>query len=249
MQSHYNSELKKLMHGFPNERSFLSSCLSSLPSLPYAYGLPKVHKLNTPLRPIISNVNSPSYGLSKKLAKMLSPLLGSFSNSHLRHNSDLISRLINVIPGDSKFISFDVSSLFTNVPLEQTLKFLERKLCNVEFDIPLNHLCLMKLLKLCTKNLYFEFNDEYYEQIYGIPMGNPLSPVLANFFLEHVESEFLPLYVGVKPLLWLRYVDDILCLIPHDFNIDSYLYFLNNIFDLLKLCHSGIWSTLVGHRV
>ena len=102
---------------------FLSSFKSKLPSLPYLYGLPKVHKKNIPMRPIISNVRSPTYFLSKFLAKKLSPHLGSFSSAHLRNNQDLINKLKNVIPLSNNFISFDVSSLFTNVPLKPTLHF------------------------------------------------------------------------------------------------------------------------------
>ena len=116
MQSFYNAELKKLIHEFPEDRGFLSSFLSTLPSLPYAYGLPKVHKQDTPLRPIISNVNSPSYVLSKKLAKLLSSLVGTFSNCNLRHTSDLISKLKDVNPYQCKLISFDVCSLLLMCP-------------------------------------------------------------------------------------------------------------------------------------
>ena len=53
--------------------------------LPLLYGLPKVHKPEVPLRPIVSFVHSPTYQLSKHLAKLLSPLVGN-SPSHVRNS-------------------------------------------------------------------------------------------------------------------------------------------------------------------
>ena len=40
------------------------------------YGLPKIHKKETPLRPIVSSIGSVSYQTSKELARILSPLVG-----------------------------------------------------------------------------------------------------------------------------------------------------------------------------
>ena len=44
----------------------------------------------------------------------------------------------------------------------------------------------------------------------------------------------MPLYTGSQPIFWYRYVDDILCLLPSDFDINAFLYFINNIYDSLK---------------
>ena len=213
---------------------YLKRFVSRLPSLPYIYGLPKVHKAQMPLRPIVSNVNCPTYQLSKWLTKELSPLLGSFSNAHLKHNVDLINRLKNISPGKQKFISFDVSSLYTNVPLIPTLDFIKRKMPLLDLDLSLPLDCYIELIELCLKNSFFQFSDNFYEQIYGLAMGCPLSSFLANMFLEHVESELLPKYNGVKPTFWWRYVDDVLSLVPLNFNLDHFLNFLNNIYPSLK---------------
>ena len=66
------------------------------------------------------------------MAKTLSPFLGLFSNSHSRHNKDLIDYLKYIVPG--KVIPFDAASLVTNVPLDVTLKFLKSKLSTGTFD-------------------------------------------------------------------------------------------------------------------
>ena len=96
------------------------------------------------MRPIISNCNSPTNRLSKFLAKCLSPTLGSFSRSHLRHNADLLNAIKNIIPGDDKFISFDVTAPFTNVPLEPTLHFLKRKLTDLRLDLEVSIDCFIE---------------------------------------------------------------------------------------------------------
>ena len=231
MQKDFNSGLKNISQ--TNKLPFLTGYMSILPSLPYLYGLPKIHKEGMPFRPIISNINSPSYKLSKWLAKKLSPYLGTFSDAHLRHNKDLIEFLKTVNPSKHKFISFDVSALFTNVPLQPTLEFLKRKLSSTKIDPAIPTDIIIKLIELCLKKSYFQFDDVFYEQMFGIQMGNPLSPVLANLFLEHIESELLPLYSGVQPTFWKRYVDDVLCMVPHNFDLNSFLIFINGFYSTL----------------
>ena len=73
------------------------------------------------------------------------------------------------------------------------------------------------------------FNDQYYMQTFGVAMGSALSPVLANLYREYVESELLPT-IDMKPLLWLRYVDDVCALWPNDQCLDNFLVKLNDFF-------------------
>ena len=238
MQNKFNSGLNGIVKKYVKEfdTKFLNKFKSRLSTLPYLYGLPKIHKKDIPMRPIISNCNCPTYKLSKYLAKQLSMLLGQFSNAHLRNHLDLIESLKDVIPGNDRFISFDASSLFTNVPLKPTLNFLRKKIStnNIYGNIPVSTDCLIDLIQLCTKNMYFRFEDNFYEQIHGLAMGNPLSPVLACLFLEHIEMEKLPSYPGVGFRYWKRYVDDVLCLVPPDFRLDMFLDFLNSLYPTLK---------------
>ena len=234
MQSGFNKGLKSIQEEFNVD---LSGFKSKLPSLPYIYGLPKVHKKDVPLRPIISNVNSPSYFLSKWLAKKLSPLLGSFSDSHLRHNEDLVNCLRKIKPNGNKFLSFDVKALFTNVPLPPTLDFIKRKLPSLNIDFGMPAECVIKLITLCLENSFFQFEGQFYEQTFGTQMGNPLSPIVSGLFLEHIESELLPSFQGDRPLFWKRYVDDILCLVSEKFDLVKYLTFLNGLYPTIKFTY------------
>ena len=81
-----------------------------------AYGLIKIHKAGFPVRPIISTINSPPYALPKFFAKLLQDNLKT-PTSHIDNSEKLKDKLDNThIPQDHEIISFDVVSLFTNVP-------------------------------------------------------------------------------------------------------------------------------------
>ena len=75
--------------------------------------------------------------------------------------------------------SYDVSALFTSVPIDPSKKIIkdlldkdttlkERKVMEVR-DIIL-------LLEFCLKNTYFSFQGQFYEQVEGAAMGSQLVP-------------------------------------------------------------------------
>ena len=91
---------------------------------PRMYGLPKTHKENIPLRPILSMIGSSQHELAKWLAEILVPVLKLYS-SHCVKDSFTFANFIqncNLEPANSFLCSFDISSLFTNVPLDETIE-------------------------------------------------------------------------------------------------------------------------------
>lgn len=86
------------------------------PNPPYVSSLPKGHKQNIPLRPIISRTGSYSRRLSKWVASLLRLLLGRFS-SHVKQFQDFIHKRKDCNFRNVKMLSLDVISLFTNVPV------------------------------------------------------------------------------------------------------------------------------------
>ena len=144
------------------------------------YGLVKTHKQGNPMRPIISSVGSIAYKLSKFLVKTLSPLLGTISNSHLKNSFDLVDKLNKLaITSDHRMVSFDVTSLFTKVPINDLLEYLSQILDNYEISLPTP--VIIKLVKLCIKDCVFTFNGSYYRQIFGMAMGNPFEPFIKQY--------------------------------------------------------------------
>ena len=114
-------------------------------------------------------------------------------------------------------VSFDVVSLFTQVPIDEALKVIEQRLKEDETlmdrtSIPVEDIC--ELTKLCLKSTYFQYQDQFYEQIEGAAMGSPLSPIIANIYMEHFEEKTLS-SAPLKPKVWRRYVDDTFVLWSH----------------------------------
>ena len=68
---------------------------------------------------------------------------------------------------------------------------------------------ICKLTELCLRTTYFDFQEEFYEQVDGAAMGSPLSPVIANIYMEAINT------ADDKPLLWVRYVEDTFTIRPH----------------------------------
>ena len=125
-------------------------------------------------------------------------------------------------------VSFDVKSLFTNVPIDEALKVARRKLQEDELldgRTTLSPDDVVKLLEVCLTTTYFIYDSEYYEQLHGAAMGSPISPVIANLFMEHFES----LAVDERMRFWKRYVDDVFCILKKN-DLDDALHDLNSIF-------------------
>ena len=185
---------------------------SSRPGL--YYGLAKVHKLKgsndvnrLPMRPVISNIGTATYELSKHLADLLKPL--TKSQYSIDSTKDFVNKIRQKrIPQDFELVSFDVVSLFTSVPLDFTIKLILDKIYKDKLiETKLKRDEMKQLLETCTKEMHFSYNGTIYRQIDGVSMGSPLGPVIANIFMVELEKTLVPqLEENVR--LWYRYVDD-----------------------------------------
>ena len=89
---------------------------------PRIYGLPKGHKPEVLLRPIVSCIGSPSYRLSRFITSLISPLGGKMS-THVKNSRHFLEAVKGVrVTEDELLVSFDVSSLFTNVPIDEAVQ-------------------------------------------------------------------------------------------------------------------------------
>ena len=191
------------------------------------YGLPKTHKAGVPLRPILSAISCHNY----KLAKFLVPLLTPIASSEYTV-SDVFSftkeMQQTVYSQRHSMISLDIESLFTNVPVAETIDIILSKLfpdvSSTYHGFSRNE--FRTLLELAVQDSYFSFNNCLYKQIDGMAMGSPLGPLFANIFLSHYETQWL-LDAPVKPVLYRRYVDDTLWLLPSDADVNILMNFMN----------------------
>ena len=132
--------------------------------------------------------------------------------------------------------SFDVSSLFTNDPLDETIQICLDKLYALPDPPTLPRSVLKVLLEFATKRSHFIFNGQYYDQIDGVAMGSPLGPVLANIFMCHFKEKWV-LNNNARPSVWFRYVNDTFTLFDNKNTATQFLQYLNN-------CHANIKFTV-----
>ena len=67
---------------------------------------------------------------------------------------------------------------------------------------------IIPLLEFCLKNTYFSFQGQYYEQVEGVAMESPVSPIVANLYMEYFEQKDSKYCHPSTPKIWLRYVDE-----------------------------------------
>ena len=161
---------------------------------PKFYGLPKLHKPDTPLRPTVSSCGSVTYGVAKELTKILKPLVGK-SPHHINSTHDFVEQVkhINLAPGEC-LSSYDVSALFSSVPVDPALKVIKDLLekdptLKERTVLPVEDITL--LLEFCLNNTYFSFQGQFYEQVKGVAMGSTVSPFVANLYMECFEQKAL----------------------------------------------------------
>ena len=196
---------------------------------PKFYGLPKIHKTGTPLRPIVSSRGSITYGVAKELTHIIKPLVGQ-SPHHLKNTQHFIQQIQgkSLQPGDS-ITSFDVKALFTSVPVQSAIQIVNNRLQQdntlpqrTAMSIPQ----ITSLLEFCLTQTYFLFQGKYYKQKQGAAMGSPISPIIANIFMEEFEVKALQSFPN-PPSIWLRFVDDTFVINKAEYSQDL-LQHINN---------------------
>ena len=113
---------------------------------------------------------------------------------------------VTLAPGEC-ISSYDVSALFTSVPVDPALNIIKDLL---EKDHTLKERTVMEvsdiilLLEFCLKNT-FSFQDQFYEQVEGAAMGSPVSPIVANLYMEYLEqkTKYCPNPIGSGAGLWM----------------------------------------------
>ena len=137
---------------------------------------------------ILSATQTYNYALAKWLDDKLKPLV---TNQYMISDTfGFVNEVHELVVNNGHIlVSYDVSSLFTNVPLEETIQLLADKAFinnwfNETYHLNLNKLDLVDLFRVATKDQLFTFNGQLYEQTDGVAMGSPLGPHV-RFYVQH----------------------------------------------------------------
>ena len=228
----------------PKEYSYLyDSTLSTTKRT--LYFVPKIHKDLVswpnpncpPSRPIISDVGSPTYIVGKFISSKLREI-STLHDSYIKDTYDFISQLrSHQFPADVALVTIDVQSLYTNIDTDSGLKAV--------FETMLRHpdpsrpdFEILKLLETCLKFNTFVFNGDDYLQTNGAAMGHSYSVDYANIKMANWEIGALT-KCPLKPLLYRRFIDDIILLWSHGFvNFLTFFNILNSHDPSIKLTYS-----------
>ena len=210
---------------------------------PRFYGLPKIHKANCPMHPIVLACGTATYQLAKFLTQILQRYTG-ITLSFVKDSKSFSEHLRSVHIGeDEELVSFDVSALFTSIPVSTALDVINRLFCEHIEDPEAKHKygcsfkCntiglekdeVLQLLKLVLENCVSTFQDKFFKQLHSAAMGSPCSPVVANIYMEYFEDLALGPELPIPVKDWKRYMDDVFSIIPKG-NRDTMLQYLNSI--------------------
>ena len=117
------------------------------------------------------------------------------SHHHIQSTGDFVTKAKRLtLQAGECLSSYDVTSIFTSVPIDPALDIIKDLL---EKDEKLNDRTVLlvqniiELLGFCLHNTYFSFQNKFYEQVEGAPMGSPVSPIVANLYMECFKRKAL----------------------------------------------------------
>ncbi|KAI8516208.1 hypothetical protein Bbelb_047890 [Branchiostoma belcheri] len=203
---------------------------------PAFYGLPKIHKTSIPLRPIVSSIGSVTYELSRFLANIIGPLVGT-SDHHVKNSADFVNKIKDIrVEKDEVITSYDVCSLFTCIPPKGAVAVVKEFLnadttLGERTSLSTEQIC--QLLELCLECTYLTYNGQYYHQLHGCASGSPVSPIVVNLYMKKFEKEALSTFPDTPPANWFRYVDDTWCRLQKRI-ADKFFDHINNIDSNIK---------------
>ncbi|BES90909.1 ankyrin 2,3 unc44 [Nesidiocoris tenuis] len=193
---------------------------------PKIYGLPKCHKEGVPLRPIVSCIGSPGIRLSHLVKDLLAHLrvLGEYDvvNSYVfRQEMEGL-----VLHDHEMMVSFDVVSLFTNVPLDIVVYLVQRHWSLIEEHTLMPLETFLDLLDLTCMRGYFQHGDQFVRQVAGVAMGGVLSSEVAGLVMVDLLNWVIP-QLPFQLRLVKKYVDDLFLVLPRA-HVDEALALFND---------------------
>ena len=207
------------------------------------YILPKVHKEGNPERPIIGGNGCPTEIISQFVdyhMKDLVSQLPSYVQDDMDFLADFLAKMHDInktgpLPPDTLLCTIVVSALYTNIPHKEDTDSRPIALEEAtDLGTKPSPSLICTLLQLILTLNFFTFHDNAYLQTHGTAMGTCMAPTYANIFMGAIERRLLG-YLPDKPLVWLRYIDDILLIWTHGHaKLEAFIQHANRFHPIIK---------------
>ena len=151
-------------------------------------------------------MNSPTYQLSNWLASCHPSLA---THHHVKNSHNFPTFISEQTLGYEIFLSFDVTLLFTNVPVDLACRVAKNQLTadtSLGDCTGLSLAQVVSLLHFCLNAIYLAYQGQFYQQSFGIAMGTPVSVTVADLIMEDVEQRALSTYLDPPPF-WKSYLE------------------------------------------
>uniref|UniRef100_A0A0A9WSN7 Putative COX1/OXI3 intron 1 protein n=1 Tax=Lygus hesperus TaxID=30085 RepID=A0A0A9WSN7_LYGHE len=238
----HNEEIKDLVSEF-NQLSQTPWFYENMnPKPPELYGLVKLHKPDQKIRPVVSCSGTGTEKVAKKALELFNSWVPFHSEYSIKNREGIIEKLKNtsLASGKHTLVSVDVSSLFPSINMNKLKNILEELIFSKMSD-KIKAQFLLNLIYSCLDWNYFRFNGIVYKQKKGLAIGSPLSPLLAEVYMNHLEK--IHIFNGnstsIKSVkFYVRYIDDTFLIFQgSQRQIDNFLKFLNTIDPDIKFTH------------
>ena len=194
---------------------------------PSLYGLPKLHKPGVPLRPILSCCGSYNHECARWLSQSLVNLRQHPTNTPGTFH--FLTKLSSQNIKNHTIVSFDVKSLFTNIPTSFTTQLVLDNIFKNDCK-KWNGLSRNRLKKLLTWSTTFQYDNKFYKQIDGVAMGSPIESLRADFIMNYLIDKALEIAPQLhRPSFFCRYMDDCFATFIEPTSINIFFNNLNSI--------------------
>lgn len=180
---------------------------------PQFHAIPKVHKTPWTVRPIVPSHSWVTTTTSEIIDHLCQPLLEHFPWV-VNSSKEVINQIEKVRTLGTEpiwILTGDVTAFYTNIPPKPCSKIIGKvwEVFCKESSIPPS--TIKKMVRFVMDNNYLEYKGQRFHQMNGLAMGTSCAPVIANLYAAWFERKARIVYQdGV--LLYVRYIDDILCI-------------------------------------
>ena len=192
---------------------------------PRFYGQPKIHKPGVPIRAIVSYSGSLLYNLNKYVANILKD-----ENNNAKNSTTFSNYIRNVaIEDDEIMVSFDVTSLYTNIPIIDTLNIIKDYVNNDDqftrkTTIPRDR--FLDLVHLVVITTWYTFNSQFYEQTDRVAVKGPASSTTAEIYMQAYERTAITTALNLLKV-WKQFVDDVYSFLKRT-HLEKFFHHINN---------------------